>query len=249
MYFNYKGIKLYYEKYENKNNKENIVILPGFGDTRKTFSNLIYHLQDKFNIYIVDFPGFGNTEFPSYDLTIYNYSLLIHEWIKSLKIDNPTLIGHSFGGRIIITLCGYYKYDYKNIILIDSAGIKPKKTLFQKIKLFTYKLLKKIIRNKKLKTKIMNLFSSNDYKSIPNNMKKTFQNIVNEDLTTYLKEINCKTLIIWGNDDYITPVKDGIKMNELIKDSELIILKDTNHYAYLGREHLISEIINKQLEE
>ena len=53
MYFNYKGIKLYYEKYENQNNKKNIVILPGFGDTRKTFNNLIYHLQDNFNIYIV----------------------------------------------------------------------------------------------------------------------------------------------------------------------------------------------------
>jgi hypothetical protein len=79
-------------------------------------------------------------------------------------------------------------------------------------------------------------------------MKKTFQNIVNEDLTEYLKDIRANTLIIWGNEDTDTPLKDGIKMNKLISNSELIILKDTNHYAYLGREYLVSEIINKQLE-
>lgn len=248
MYFKYKGINLYYEKYITNKNNKNIIILPGFGDSRKTFNNLIYHLKDSFNIYILDFPGFGNTKFPSYDLTIYSYSELVNEWIKSLNISDPTLIGHSFGGRIIITLCGYYKYNYNNIILIDSAGIKHKKTIYQKIKSFIYKILKKIIKNKKLKIKIMNLFSSNDYKMIPNNMKKTFQNIVNEDLTNYLKDIKSKTLIIWGNNDNITKIKDGNKMNELIKNSELIILKDTNHYAYLGRENLISEIINKQLE-
>lgn len=248
MYFKYKGINLYYEKYETDDNKDNIVILPGFGDTRKTFNNLIYHLKDNYNIYILDFPGFGKTVFPTYDLTIYDYSQLVHEWINYLEIDDPTLIGHSFGGRIIITLCGYYKYDYKNIILIDSAGIKPKKNIFKVLKVKIYKLLKKIIKNKKISTFITKLFSSEDYKSIPNNMKKTFQNIVNEDLTEYLKDIRANTLIIWGNEDTATPLKDGIKMNKLISNSELIILKDTNHYAYLGREYLVSEIINKQLE-
>ena len=247
MYFKYKNINLYYEEYISNINNKNLIILPGFGDTRKTFNNLIYHLSDKYNIYIVDFPGFGNTKFPSYDLTIYDYSLMIHEWIKSLNINNITLIGHSFGGRIIITLCGYYKYKYDDIILIDSAGIKPKKSLFYKIKLSIYKFLQKIIKNKKLKTKLHNLFSSNDYKSIPNNMKKTFQNVVNEDLKDYLKYIDARCLIIWGELDNITTLKDAYKLNKLIKNSELIVIKNTNHYAYLGREKLISSIFDNQL--
>lgn len=248
MYFKYNDINLYYEEYLSDCSKRNIVILPGFGDTRKTFNNLIYHLSYDYNIYIIDFPGFGKTIFPNYDLTIYDYADMIHEFITELNIDNPVLIGHSFGGRIINVLLGYYKYNYNDVIFIDSAGIKPKKSFIQKIKLYTYKVLKKIFRTGKLRKKIQDIFSSSDYKSIPDNMKKTFQNVVNEDLSIYMKEINSKVLIIWGDKDIITPVSMGKKMNKLINNSEIIIIKNTNHYAYLGREYLIKSIIDKQLE-
>ena len=59
MYYENGSFKLYYEKYGNE--KESILILPGWGDTRKTFYNIISHLKDKYKIYIIDYPGFGNS--------------------------------------------------------------------------------------------------------------------------------------------------------------------------------------------
>ena len=144
MYFHYKGIDLYYERYGF--GKETLVILPGWGDTRKSFNYLIQVLQDYYTIYIVDYPGFGNTKFPNYNMTIYDYSDLIHEWLESLKLGNPVLLGHSFGGRILITLTGYYGYSYKKIILMNAAGIQPRKTIWKRIRGKCYRFLKKMTK-------------------------------------------------------------------------------------------------------
>ena len=251
MYFNNDGINLYYKKYGN--HKKSIIILPGWGNTRKTFSYLISFLENYFTIYIIDYPGFGNTNFPNKNLTIYDYTNLIYEFIKSLNIDDPILIGHSFGGRIIITLLGYYQYNFSNIILINSAGIKPKKTLIKQLKKYSYKFLQKLANilptNLKIKFKnyLFNKFSSSDYKNLNDNMKTTFKNVINEDLTPYLKNIKTRCLLIWGNKDYDTPIRDANIINKYIKESELIILDKASHFSYLEKTNLINRILFEQL--
>jgi len=252
MYFDYNGIRLYYEKYGS--GEEKLVILPGWGDTRKTFNRLIRTLEDYYTIYIVDYPGFGNTKFPSFDMTIYDYANLIHEWLNYLDLDNPTLLSHSFGGRIAITLTGYYQYKYEKIILMNSAGVKPKKTIRQKLRTKTYKLLKRLTKllpkksRKNLEEKLFNHYSSTDYRTLPNNMKKTFQNIVGEDLTNYLKDIKSECIILWGENDVSTPLKDGIIMNKNISKSKLYIFKDASYFVYLDRFQDVLETIVKFIE-
>ena len=113
MYFTYKYTKIYYEKHGN--NKKVILIFPGWGDNRKTFYKMIDDLKDDFTIYIFDYPGFGNSPIPHKDLTIYDYAEIFIEFIKENKINNPIVIGHSFGGRLIITMSGYYKVKFKGI--------------------------------------------------------------------------------------------------------------------------------------
>ena len=253
MYFKNKGINLYYEKHGN--GKKSIVILPGWGDTRKTFSYMISFLEKYFTVYIFDYPGFGNSNFPEADLTIYDYSDIIYNFIKFIKVDDPVLIGHSFGGRIIITLLGYYNYNFSNVILINSAGIKPRKTLKNKIRNIGYKLLQKVasILPKKLRERyrkyLFNKFASDDYKILNDNMKKTFKNIVNEDLKVFIKSIKSRVLIIWGNKDDATPVSNAYEMNKLINESELIVLDNVSHFSYLEKPYLINSIIFEQLKD
>lgn len=251
MYFNYKDITIYYEKHGN--NKKSIVILPGWGDTRKTFYYMINFLKEYFTIYILDYPGFGNSIFPNKDLTIYDYTLLINEWIKDLNIEDPILIGHSFGGRIITTLLGFYKHKFSNVIYIDSAGIVSRKR--KKIKTLIYKVLKKIkyILPKKLRNKYTNFlfkkFASHDYKQLNKEMMQTFKNVINTDLKPYLKHINSRVLLIWGNNDKDTPIRDANIMHKSINNSELIILEKAGHFSYLDYPILINSILYEQLKD
>ena len=220
MRFSFLDFDIYYEKYGTS--KDNILILPGWGDTRSTFNNLINVLKNNFTVYILDYPGFGNSNFPNRDLDIYDYSGLIEEFIKSNKIDNPIIISHSFGGRISIILSGLKKLPIKKMILIDAACIK---------------------RKKKYENILINIFGSNDYKNLDPNIRKTFIKVINEDLTKYLENINTSTLLIWGENDQDTPIEDGKLMNVKIEDSGLIVIPNSSHFPYLEYPYYINKII------
>jgi pimeloyl-ACP methyl ester carboxylesterase len=247
MNFIINDFNIYYEKYGNS--KSNIIILPGWGDTRSTFNTLIETLKNCFTVYIIDYPGFGNSNFPNRDLSIYDYANLIRDFININDIENPIIIGHSFGGRIGIILTGLYKMQIKKMILIDSAGIKPRKKFKARCKQALYKFLKKIgvIFPKKTKdiylNKLINMFGSNDFKNLNQNIRTTFIKVINEDLTKYLKDINTSTLLIWGEHDKDTPLDDGKIMNVKIEDSGLVIIPNSGHFPYLEYPYYISKII------
>ncbi len=253
MYYKNKTMSLFYEKYGK--NKTTIIILPGWGDTRKTFGCLIKNLEKDYTIYIFDYPGFGKSTFPSKDLTIYDYGEYFKNFIEEKKIKTPIIIGHSFGGRIAILLSSVYKVNIQQMILIDAAGIKPKKTWKQYRRQTLYKGLKKLkyLLPSKIKLRyqkwLLKKFSSSDYQALPPTMMKTFQNIVNEDLTPYLSKIEAETLLIWGEKDLDTPLSDGIKMEKEIKESALIKLKNRTHYSYLEEPLLVIRILNEFLQE
>lgn len=251
MYYIYNDIKVKIYKYGNKNKV--LLILPGWGNTTKTFYSIINHFKDDFTIYTLDYPGFGKSPIPTKDLTIYNYTDLIINFLKDNKIINPIIIAHSFGGRITTLLTGYYKINISKLILFDIASIKQKKSIKTKLKEKIYKTLKHIINilpnKEKFQNKLINYFGSTDYKSLPPTMHKTFINIINEDLTKYLKYIQSETLLIWGEKDQDTPLKDAYKMNNLIKESALIIYPNASHYSYLDYPILTNNIINEFIKE
>lgn len=253
MYYNQKEYSIYYEKYGNK--EKTILILPGWGNTRKTFNYLIDKLQNDFTIYIIDYPGFGNSPFPNKNLTIYDYTNIIRDFIYDKNIINPIIIAHSFGGRIATLLTGYYKEEIDKLILIDTAGIKRKKKIKILLKEKIYKLLKQIkkILPKKLREqyhqKLLNIFASSDYKQLPQNMTKTFQNIIKEDLRDYLPYIRQETLILWGKKDKDTPIKDAKLLKKKIKNSALIIYPNATHFSYLEYPNLTYKIIETFLKD
>lgn len=253
MYFEKEDFELYYEKYGD--GEKNIVILPGWGETRNTFFKLIQYFKNKYTIYIIDYPGFGNTPFPNRDLDIYEYSNLIKDFLEELNIDHPIIVCHSFGGRIATVLTGVYRVKVSKMIFMDVAGIKPKKKLRTIIREKIYKLKKFYIQKffKKNKEgrleKLRKKYGSADYHALPVNMLTTFRNIVNEDLRDYFKNISSEVLLIWGAKDIDTPLKDGYFINKKIKDSALIIFPEGSHFTYLEYSDAVHLIIESFLEE
>ena len=122
-------------------------------------------------------------------------------------------------------------------------------TIAKWFRLKSYKLLQKLARviplkyRTRYKDKIFKMFASSDYKSLNKEERETFKNIVNLDLTDYLINIKTETLLIWGDKDYDTPLRDGILMKREIKNSELIVFKDSTHYSYLENLDVILRII------
>ncbi len=220
-----------------------IVLLHGWGQNIEMMQFLGDPLSSKYRITILDFPGFGKSEEPKEAWDIKDYRDMLHELVEKLKIKNPTVIGHSFGGRVAI--CYAAKYEVNKVVLFGAPCVRVKKELSLKEK--TLKRAKKLPGMKKIAELAKNYIGSRDYKAASPIMREILVNTVNEDLSSYAKEITAPTLLIWGEQDEEAPVSEARLLEKLLKDGALIVLPGT-HYAYIENLNQVLKIINKFLE-
>ena len=68
-----------------------------------------------------------------------DFGNFLKDFMEALEIQNPILIGHSNGGRMIINAVGRGIVSARKVVLIDSAGIKPKRSLMYYCKVGFFK--------------------------------------------------------------------------------------------------------------
>ena len=233
MYIEIDGLNTYYEQ---EGDGENILFLHGFKGGCFSFKDAFEKLRANYKVTALNFWGFDNnlSEIPKRTFDVSDFAQNVLLFLQKLNIAKTHIICHSFGGRVAIYLAANYPEIVDKLILIDSAGIKPKRNIKYRFKVFKFKLLKFFVKLKILDKSRLNKYGSKDYLSLPKNLRQTFKNIVNEDLISYAKKIATPTLIIWGKYDYDTPLYMAKKLNKNIKSSGLIIF-EAGHYSYLEK--------------
>lgn len=217
--------------------KNFILFLHGWGGSIDSFFWTKNYFKEYSLIY-VDFYGFGKSSEPTKPMYVVDYATEIKKILNQYEIDSLVIVGHSFGGRVAIKFAYLYQESYKNLklLLIDSAGIKPKRTLAYHFKIFHYKFLKKRAKTNEKARKKLSKFGSSDYKKLSSIMKQTFINIVNEDLSYEAKLINVQVVIIWGKNDKETKLYMAKKLNKFISGSKLYIFDKAGHFSYLDNK-------------
>ena len=124
-----------------------VILLHGWLANLKTMQPIADGLKQKFKVYNMDIIGFGESDLPDNPMNTDDYGDFIKKITRSLNIKEPILIGHSNGGRAIINAVGRGIVLPKKVVLIDSAGLKPKRSLKYYIKVYTFKARKEYIKN------------------------------------------------------------------------------------------------------
>lgn len=207
-----------------------------------------------FKVYLVDVVGFGKSDLPEHPLNSNDFGDFLKEFLEKLNIVNPVLIGHSNGGRCIINAVGRGVVSAKKVVLIDSAGLKPNRSLgyYLKVGFFkTGKICLNILPNtkkiKEFKEKLRSKVGSSDYQASANVLKETMKTIVNEDCTNLLPNIKVPTLLIWGSLDTATSISDARKMEKLIPDCGLVEYQGSTHFSYLENIVNCNAVLNEFL--
>lgn len=191
-------------------------------------------------VYNLDLPGFGASSEPVEVWGVEQYTALIEEFAKKNGIKKPILIGHSFGGRLAIVFAS--RNEVEKLILVDAAGIKPRRSLKYYFKVYSFKTGKCLIplllgknRAAKIIERWRGKAGSSDYAQASAKMRAIMSRVVNENLTSLLPEIKAPTLLIWGEKDTATPLRDARKMERLIPDAGLVSYPEAGHYSFLDR--------------
>jgi pimeloyl-ACP methyl ester carboxylesterase len=234
--------------FERVGNGETFVFcLHGWGSELAVYKKTAAVLAEKYTVISVDLPGFGKSQEPPEAWNVENYSKWFADFVKSFNCENVILFGHSFGGRVIIKLFSLkYSFNIKKVVLIDSAGIKPKKKLKTKVKESFAKFAKIFLSEKQIQN-LKNKTGSADYRNASPLMKQVLVKTVNEDLSQHLPLIKAPTLLFWGENDTATPLSDALLMEKLIPNAGIVKVKG-GHFSFLEQPNIFEKAIRSFLE-
>lgn len=229
---------------------ETVVMLHGWGSNIELFKNSAQLISTKYRVLAPDMPGAGETPEPPGEWRVDDYVDFVIHFIEHFGVKKVLLLGHSFGGRVIIKMANRkdLPFEISRIILVDAAGIRPEKSSEQKMKENVSKFGKKLLgHNEKLLNKLQSMAGSADYRAASPLMRKILVNVVNEDLEPLLPGIKQSTLLIWGTLDTATPITDAEKMERLIPDAGLARIEGAGHFSFLDNAPLFNAILSSFL--
>lgn len=231
------GLKLHYDETGPEDGK-NVILMHGWGCDHTTVRSIAAILESSYHVFNLDLPGHGKSDEPPAVWGVDEYTKLVEEFCRRNNIDHPTLIGHSFGGRISLLMAS--RNPVERMVLVDGAGIKPKRKPKYYIKVYSFKTAKKILpvlfgkqRGNKLIDKWRSKSGSADYRNSSPTMRAVMSKCVNQDLKHVMPNIQASTLLIWGEKDTATPLSDARYMEKHIPDAGLVSFPEAGHYSFL----------------
>ena len=231
----------YRTRFVAKGKGEPLVLIHGLGSSLETWKDNIDYLSKYFRVYAFDMIGFGLADKPNVEYRLDLFSNFLRDFLNALKLESVNLVGNSLGGLIALWFSIKNDKKVKKLILESASGLesgakeKIKKfmgnwwTLDNLIKFYSFIYYRPKINYDVLKSRFsaMNSEEAKHAYISTLNMKKDWKNLPN-----ILKKFKKKTLIIWGENDNLIPVKYAYEFHRLIKNSKLVILPKTGHVPH-----------------
>jgi pimeloyl-ACP methyl ester carboxylesterase len=216
-----------------------VLVMHGWGAKIEAVDPIIRALSSQLTVFAVDLPGFGETALPPAPWGVVDYADWTRALMDELGLGRPSIVAHSNGGRIAIHLAVHHPERVDKLILVDSAGIRPRRGVRYYRRVALAKTAKHAARllgrpGRALQQRVLARTASSDYANA-GPLRPTFVKLVNEDLTPLLSQIGASTLLIWGDEDDATPLSDGQTMERLIPDAGLVVLKGAGHFSYIDQ--------------
>ena len=237
-----------YSLSKTKNHEIQLVFLHGWGTDSGSLLPLAQLFTEQFDVYLVDFAGFGKSKQPDSVWTTKDYATDLDSFITTLPLKKTVLIGHSFGGRVAVQYAANYSDKINGVALIGCAGFPLPKSLLKKVYLFGLSLIPRKIKDLKIVQKYAK--GSADYNASSGIMRKILKQVVNENLTPQAQKIKVPTLLLYGQNDTAAPPAFGEKYHQLISGSQLIIFPNNDHFSLLFNSRFLTyQKINQFLRE
>jgi pimeloyl-ACP methyl ester carboxylesterase len=242
--------------YEEQGQGPLVVLLHGWGSNLSLFAPIAEAISRNYHVVSFDFPGCGTTSEPTEPWDMDDYVHFTTSFISAFSPTEVILLGHSHGGRVAIRLACDEGLPFRvtRMILVDSAGILPHRSVGYHLRVRAYKIGKALLATPPLKALFPNALEafqtsmgSTDYAAASPVMRGSLVRVVNANLEPLLPKITAETLLIWGENDDATPLCDGQTMERLIAGSGLVVLPKAGHFSFLDQSYTFRKVIESFL--
>src|ERR671912_2157270 len=239
-------------KFVEEGNGEPLILLHGLFGALSNFRELIEYFRHHNKVIVPLLPLF---DLDLLHTTVGGLEKFVYKFIEHRDYKNVHLLGNSLGGHVALLHVLKHPQRIKSLILTGSSGLfengmgdtypkrgdreyirKKTQLTFYDPSMATEELVNEVfeITNNRLKViKIIALAKS----AIRNNLGEE------------LNQIKLPTLLIWGNNDTITPPFVGKEFNKLIPNSELHFIDRCGHAPMMERPQEFNIILDNFLKK
>ena len=199
-------------------------------------------------------------ELPIYTLplkatSVTAFSDFLEEFVKFKKINNPILLGNSLGGHIGLIFSNKNPNLVKSLVLTGSSGLYensmgesyPKRENYEYIKRKT----EEVFYNPKVATKeiVDEVFETVNNRDKLVRTLSIAKSAIRHNMSSDLPNIETPTLLIWGENDLVTPPEVAVEFNSLLPNSELIWIKKCGHAPMMEHPKEFNRILFNWLDK
>lgn len=239
----YHGIRT---AYRHSGEGQGVLLLHGWGENKDHMRLIEEHLKGRCSLYNIDFPGFGESDEPDETWGVPDYRDFLADFIQENGIENPVLIGHSFGCRVAIRYAAE-KGPVKKMVLTGAAGLRLHPPKDSRLKKKIYAAGKKFLtatHNEMVLERFQELHGSEDYQNAAGVMRTTFVKVVNDDVRPLLPKVTCPVLLVFGDKDTATPIEEGRIMEAEMPDAGLAVFQGDDHWAFIHQATRFNAVLD-----
>ncbi len=213
-------------------------------NNREKWQDFMNALRNQdFNPHFLPIPGLDNDVENPWNLSDYV------GWLEVKLPQHPVcLLGHSFGGQLAVRFASTRPERVASLILIACSGLRDK-SIPAVLKRFVFKQVaaagKIFTKNQQVRKLLYFLAREKDYLQADPIMRETMKNVIADEIRDDLKQITCPVLVIWGENDQTTPLKNGYYIDDKLADSELRIAAGVRHAPQFDEPNVVAKFISR----
>jgi 2-hydroxy-6-oxonona-2,4-dienedioate hydrolase len=239
-------------RYLEEGEGEPLVLLHGLFGALSNFQDLIEYFRKHYKVVVPMLPLF---ELDILHTTVGGLAKHVHKFLEARGYENVNLLGNSLGGHVALVHVLKNPQRIKSLTLTGSSGLfengmgdtYPRRGDYEYIKkktevtfydpaMATKELVDEVFEITRNRLKVIKIIA-------------LAKSAIRHNLGDELKNIQVPTLLIWGNNDTITPPFVAREFQSLIPNSELHFIDKCGHAPMMERPEEFNQILHKFLEK
>lgn len=215
--------------YEVAGEGEPLVLVHGFSESTRLWYRNLPALAEQYRVYLVDLPGFGLMRRFGRHFDLLEAGEWLHAWMQAVELESASLVGHSMGGYISMTLAAVHPEKIQRLVLVDSIGIPSGLPVARLVPL----ALKAIARTMPLSLWLR--MCHDCLRMEVTTLRRVARQIADLDGSAVVTSLAVPTLLIWGENDDLVPFALGRQLHARVIGARLFVMPGTNHFCMYER--------------
>lgn len=244
---------------------EPVVLVHGLGKpAARDWARVIPALAQRYRVYALDLPGFGESDKGNHLYTPDNFARVI-ESVLEKRVPRPfTLVGHSMGGPVALAYAAEYPQRVSRLVLVDAAGVLHRsvyaeflmRVAAQRAIGLDSPWFESVVRAIQIRAEnwplrgelaleragVRRRLLRGDPSAI-----SAFA-MVEHDFSRTLREIAVPTLVVWGADDIIAPLRTGQALASAIPHARLVVMEGAGHAPMVQMPNRFNPILLDEID-